>query len=125
MTRTLEIVERLERLSKEALKRIESIDWTSQGWIMICEACNKNKATQLHHKFSQTKWAKKLYGVSIHDGKNLQHVCADCHTSHASPFLIHWSEQEFCDAMGFKPRSKVGRMKWLQRILLKIKSARG
>lgn len=78
-----------------------------------CEVCRIRKASQLHHKFSQTKWAKKLYGDLIHDFRNITFVCADCHSSHASPDLVHWDEQTFCDALGIEPRSKTAQSKRL------------
>lgn len=74
-----------------------------------CQVCLTRKATQLHHRFSQTKWAKKLYGYLIHDPRNLMHVCADCHASHASPHLEHWDESRFCQELGIPPRSKTAR----------------
>lgn len=64
---------------------------------------------QLHHRFPQVKWAKRLYGQLIHDKRNLMTVCADCHVGHASPKLVHWDEQEFCVALGIEPRSKLAR----------------
>lgn len=73
---------------------------------MICECCNKKPACQSHHKFSQTKVARKLYGKLIDHPRNIQHCCADCHASHASEKLIHWNEIEFCNALGIEPRSK-------------------
>lgn len=75
---------------------------------MKCETCHYKPASQLHHKFSQTKWAKKLYGDLIHDVRNLQHVCADCHVGHASLDLVHWNESQFCEALGIAIRSKTG-----------------
>lgn len=73
---------------------------------MLCEICRR-PATQRHHKFSQTKWARKLYGKLIDDPRNIMMVCEHCHSSHQSPKLIHWSEKEFCEALGIQPRSKV------------------
>lgn len=78
-----------------------------------CQVCYTHPADQLHHKFSQTKWAKRLYGELIHDPRNLMQVCADCHASHASPKLVHWSEQEFCQALGIDSRSKTSQIEKL------------
>lgn len=83
----------------------------------ICPICNKEKIfLQMHHKFSQTKWAKKLYGMLIHDARNIQYACADCHVSHASLELIIWNELEFCSALGIKPRSKLNKGKYNEQI---------
>ncbi len=75
----------------------------------ICSCCRQRIATQKHHKFPQRVWAKKLYGDLIHDKRNLQDVCYTCHIGAPHPKLIHWSEDQFCDAVGVKPRSKVNR----------------
>lgn len=75
----------------------------------ICKCCFQNKADQKHHKFSQTKWARRLYGKLLDDPRNLMDVCHDCHASHASPDLIHWDEARFCEEIGVEVRSKVGR----------------
>ena len=74
----------------------------------LCECCGKNPWSDLHHRFSQTKWAKRVYGAMIHDPRNLQKVCNGCHASHANPNLERWSEKEFCDALGIEMKSKVG-----------------
>ena len=73
----------------------------------ICECCYK-RATQVHHKFPQRSWAKKLYGDLIHDKRNLQNVCSGCHIEDEHPKLIHWTEAQFCEALGIEIRSKVG-----------------
>jgi len=70
-----------------------------------CEKCGVNVATERHHLFSQTKWAKKLYGGLIHHPSNLQNLCYDCH--HNKP-VDKQTEQEFCDNIGIKVRSKSG-----------------
>lgn len=80
---------------------------------MLCECCNKRMATQLHHRFSQTKWAKRIYKDLIHHYKNLMRVCADCHASHASPKLEHWSEEQFATALQIEPRSKTAKARAL------------
>ncbi len=77
---------------------------------MICEVCKNNAADQKHHKFSQTKWARKLYGAFLDHPLNLQMVCRDCHASHLSPDLTHWSEKEFCNALKLEPRSKTAKL---------------
>ena len=74
----------------------------------LCECCKVNLSTQVHHKFNQRKWAKKLYGELIHDPRNLQGVCYICHIGNPHPKLQHWTEQQFCEALGIEPRSKLG-----------------
>lgn len=75
---------------------------------MICEKCHKRQATERHHRFSQTKINKRLYGNLIHDQRNIQAVCYDCH--HNKP-VDKWSEREFCNALGIEPRGKVERFR--------------
>lgn len=61
---------------------------------------------QRHHKFSQRKWARKLYGKLIDDPRNIQMVDANIHAGHNGPGLIFWTEKEFCEALGIEMRSK-------------------
>lgn len=70
---------------------------------MICEICNKRLATQQHHQFPQYKQHRKLYPEFIDHPDNLIPVCADCHMVKSLP---HWTELEFCQHFGIKPRSK-------------------
>jgi hypothetical protein len=81
--------------------------------IKMCEACKKNVATQKHHKFHKVKWVKKLYKELIHDERNLQDACEACNVSHAGLGLIHWSEEEFCEALNIQVRSKSGKKRIL------------
>ena len=82
------------------------------GTSKLCPCCKKySTAFQRHHKFSQTKWARKLYGDLLDDPKNILNVCAGCNTSHSHPDLIHWGELEFCQALGIQPRSKLNKNK--------------
>ena len=69
----------------------------------LCKVCKKNKATELHHLFSQSKANKKLYGNLIHNELNLLAVCEECHKSKGVPKL---TEYEFCKKLGIEPRSK-------------------
>lgn len=71
----------------------------------ICEICGSGFAVGRHHKFSQTKWARKLYCDLLDYPKNIQWACGNCHTGHASAKLICWNEREFCEAIGIAPRS--------------------
>ena len=80
---------------------------------MICECCLSCVAEQQHHKFPQTKLHKRLYPELIHHADNIQWCCADCHVSHASINLTHWSEKKFCEHFGIEPRSKSGKFKKL------------
>jgi hypothetical protein len=78
-----------------------------------CTACGQGAANQWHHLFSRTKWSLKLYGAALlDDERNLQPVCS-CHASHAAPGLIHWSEEEFCSALGIQPRSKTASRRFM------------
>ena len=79
---------------------------------MICENCGYKKATELHHKFSQTKLNKKLYPEFIHHRDNLQELCYDCH--HNKP-VTKWTEIEFCEHFKIMPRTKSGYMTYLKR----------
>jgi hypothetical protein len=78
-----------------------------------CTCCDKVGPLDVHHRFPQKKWALKLYGDLIHAPANQQLACSDCHASHRSTKLIHWSEAEFCEALGLEPRSKVGQIEKL------------
>lgn len=73
---------------------------------MLCEICEKRTATEQHHLFSQTKWAKKLYGDLIHHESNLIYVCYDCH--HNKP-IPKQSEKQFCMNLSIDVRSKSGK----------------
>lgn len=72
-----------------------------------CEACGVHLGVQRHHKFSQTVWARRLYGDLLDDARNIMMTCPWCHASHLSTKLVHWDERAFCDAMGIEPRSKI------------------
>jgi len=79
-----------------------------------CSICGKKKPLDCHHKFSQTKWARDLYHWLLDDPRNLMWICSDEHASHASPHIVHWTEMEFCSALGIEPRSKVAKMQMLK-----------
>lgn len=68
-----------------------------------CELCGKHIASDKHHLFSQTSWARKLYGKLIDDPRNIIHLCNGCHTTKVIPKM---NELEFCEALGIAPRSK-------------------
>ena len=71
---------------------------------MLCP-CG-NVASQKHHKFHNVRWARRLYGKLMDDPRNLQDACDKCNVSHAGKHLTHWTEYEFCRALGIPPRSK-------------------
>lgn len=71
-----------------------------------CTCCDRLGPLDAHHKFPKRKWAMRLYRDLIHSQANIQFACNGCHASHASPNLIHWNEQQFCEALGLQPRSK-------------------
>ena len=75
---------------------------------MICQICKKNKATERHHLFSQTKVNKRLYGELIHDERNLLWVCEECHKFKAIPKM---TEEEFCKKLGIEPRSRTAQLR--------------
>ena len=72
---------------------------------MICENCKIKIGTEKHHLFSKTKLNKKLYAEYIHDKRNIQYLCYNCH--HSKPVKKH-SEKEFCKVIGIETRSKTG-----------------
>ena len=77
---------------------------------MICPACHKDVPyLERHHKFHRVKWAVALYGKLMDHPLNIEKVCNGCNGSHAGLGLTHWTEQQFCEALGIEPRSKVGK----------------
>jgi len=70
---------------------------------MVCPLCNKRFVEQRHHLFSQTKWARKLYGDLLDDPRNLVMLCSVCHLNKPIPKL---SEFEFCRKLNIQMRSK-------------------
>jgi hypothetical protein len=74
---------------------------------MMCEGENcYDKATERHHKFSQTKLNKKLYADYIHHSDNIMFLCYNCH--HNKP-VFKWTEIQFCNHFGIEPRTKTGK----------------
>ena len=70
---------------------------------MLCGHCHKKPAEQRHHLYSQTKWARRVYGDLLDDPRNILLVCSDCHLSKP---IKKFTEYEFCRALGIPPRSK-------------------
>jgi len=70
-----------------------------------CPCCNKYKELTAHHKFPQSKINLKIYGELIHDYRNIQHICLDCHLSKAKGIII-WNELAFVQALDIELRSK-------------------
>ena len=58
---------------------------------MICQICGLKSAEEVHHKFSQTKRNKRLYGELIHHELNLEYLCKQCHIDRPTK----WTEYEF------------------------------
>jgi hypothetical protein len=71
-----------------------------------CPICGEYKPLQKHHKFSQAKWARKIYKSLIDHVKNLLYICSDCHLNKPIP---KWTEKEFCEALGITCISKVAK----------------
>ncbi len=78
-----------EDLIREAQLRMRS---------KICKLCG-GKATDKHHLFSQTKWARQKYGKHIDDERNIIWLCNTCHTTKPIPKL---TEKEFCKKLGIE-----------------------
>jgi hypothetical protein len=93
------------RVKVRILFLIEFVGRLSFNFLMeVCLLCGSQEKLSLHHLFSQSKWAVKLYGNLIHDQKNIVTICLDCHLNKPVP---KWSEIEFCNALGIVPRSKI------------------
>lgn len=69
----------------------------------LCKICNKNKASQFHHRFPQTKDNLKNYGKMIHYEFNIVDSCDECNVSHKNiPPEFKWTEKQFRkEASGF------------------------
>lgn len=67
-----------------------------------CEICGK-QSTDRHHIFSQTKWARKLYGKLLDDPRNIMYLCSLCHLSKVIPKM---DEKQFCAKMDIQIRGK-------------------
>jgi len=74
---------------------------------MICEKCNKNHASERHHRMSNTKQNRQRYGDLLDSPINIQHLCYSCH--HNEP-LDKLSEIAFCSLHNIVPRSKTGKI---------------
>jgi len=81
--------------------------------IGLCEICGREKATQCHERFPDTKTNFRLYGDLLYTRENTMFACAHCHASHAKhgQGLVVWDEMEFCAALCIEPRSKTARAK--------------
>ncbi len=67
--------------------------------VHLCE--NKqclNIAAHHHHKFSDTNWARKVYGRLLDDDFNIALLCAHCNSSHANVKDLRYDEQQFREA---------------------------
>ena len=71
-----------------------------------CKGFCLQRGTQHHHMFPNTKNNRKLYGDLLDEDENILFASNRCHEK-----MGHYSEVEFCEALGIEPRSKVGRSK--------------
>jgi len=71
----------------------------------ICERCQERRTEHRHHKFSQTKVNRKLYGSLIDHPKNIMYLCERCHTNEKE---LKYTEKQFCQELGITSRSKSG-----------------
>ena len=69
----------------------------------VCQNCGKAPAVHKHHLFSNTKYARRLYGKLLDLPINIQNLCVECHLNQP---VSKFSERMFCSALGIKPRSK-------------------
>lgn len=72
--------------------RCENIIEDKHGYLTRCG----NKASERHHCFSQTKYAKKVYGKLIHHPINIRNYCYSCHHGKG---IEKWDEAQFRAAM--------------------------
>jgi len=73
--------------------------------MISCEICGIYTYLQAHHKFSNTKLNRKLYGKLLDHEKNIMVLCQSCHTNEKA---LKFTEREFCEALGIEIRSKTG-----------------
>lgn len=87
-------------------------------WISVCPFCHTNTATEEHHKFSQTKQMRKIYGALIDAPFNKIKCCNGCNGSHRNiPEWAKWNERRFrleALKLGYElpPGSKSYQQKW-------------
>jgi len=73
---------------------------------MICSSCLKDRddvASFYHYKKSD--FSIKAYGSMLENPTNNQKLCQQCRES-----AEHWTEVQFCDAMGINPVSVAGKI---------------
>jgi hypothetical protein len=78
-------------------------------FIIPCELCGKRISEHRHHKLSQSKMYRKLYGVLLDRPENIMYLCSVDHLNKAIP---KWNEIQFCIALGITPRSKIGQLEY-------------
>jgi len=61
----------------------------------LCELCGKRLAEHKHHKFSDTKRNRKVYGKRMDHPNNIIYLCSVCHLNKPIPKL---RENEFLEA---------------------------
>lgn len=74
--------------------------------ICECSALCVEIGTQHHHRYPDTKNNRKLYGDLLDEDENIKFASNKCHEK-----MGHFTEVEFCEAIGIEPRSKTGRLK--------------
>ncbi len=77
-----------------------------KGYYDLCPICKQKPTDTAHHMFEQYKWRKNLYPDYIHDERNLQYLCHDCHLQKKEG-IIFFTEDEFCKIMGIEKRGKL------------------
>jgi hypothetical protein len=74
-----------------------------------CEKCNTWGPVERHHKLSQSKLNRRLYGDLLENPINIQYLCPGCHKNRPVDKL---SEIEFCNLLNIVPRSRTGLKIW-------------
>lgn len=63
--------------------------------IRICELCRIRRAEHEHHKFSNTKRNRRVYGKRLEHPANKVYACHVCHLNKPIP---KFTEKEFLEA---------------------------
>lgn len=61
-------------------------------FVQSCELCWSHLARHKHHKLSQTKVYRKIYGKLLDEPFNIMLLCEDCHLNKPVP---KYTEKEF------------------------------
>ena len=89
-------------------RNMRKIDIKLSKMKRLCECSNgcHETATQMHHVFPQTNANRKLYGDLLDADENIKFASNRCHKE-----MGHFTEVEFCEALGITPRSKTAQNK--------------